>query len=65
MTPEIAQTYFAPLTATKERAELLRGFGAAVKSRAQMVALAGCVNRRSRRRLSGVKRILLSIPPAR
>jgi haloalkane dehalogenase len=40
MTPEIAQTYFAPLTATKERAELLRGFGAALKNRDQMVALA-------------------------
>jgi haloalkane dehalogenase len=40
MTPEIAQTYFGPLVATKERAELLRGFGAALKNRDQMVALA-------------------------
>ena len=40
LTPEIAQTYFGPLAATKERAELLRGFGAAQKNRDQMVALA-------------------------
>jgi pimeloyl-ACP methyl ester carboxylesterase len=40
MTPEIAQTYFAPLVATGERAELLKGFGAALKNRDQMVALA-------------------------
>ena len=40
MTPEIAQIYFGPLVATKERAELLRGFGAALKNRDQMVALA-------------------------
>jgi pimeloyl-ACP methyl ester carboxylesterase len=40
LTPEIAQTYFEPLGATKERAELLRGFGAALKNRDQMVALA-------------------------
>jgi len=40
LTPEISQTYFAPLAATSERAELLRGFGAALKNRDQMVALA-------------------------
>jgi pimeloyl-ACP methyl ester carboxylesterase len=40
LTPEIAQTYFGPVAATKERAELLRGFGAALKNRDQMVALA-------------------------
>jgi hypothetical protein len=40
MTPEIAQTYFGPLAATPERAELLRGFGAALNNRDQMVALA-------------------------
>jgi pimeloyl-ACP methyl ester carboxylesterase len=40
MTPEIAQTYFGPLAATSERAELIKGFGAALKNRDQMVALA-------------------------
>jgi haloalkane dehalogenase len=40
LTPEIAQTYFGPVAETKERAELLRGFGAALKNRDQMVALA-------------------------
>ena len=40
MTPEIAQIYFGPLTATSERAELLKGFGAALKNRDHMVALA-------------------------
>ncbi len=40
LTAEIAQAYFEPLAATDARAEMLRGFGAALKNRDQMVALA-------------------------
>jgi haloalkane dehalogenase len=40
ISPELARIYFQPLVASKERAELLRGFGNAKRNREQMVALA-------------------------